>query len=327
MVTGVPPTISIEAQEALATMAKMPTAQAPDRDDLRGWQVFIEGMREAVRAGLEASTSRGAAADETTKVNVDGLTVYITKPTNPTCQSASDTPGADPAASLVMLNLHGGGFVLGGGDACRLMGLAVSRGLELPTYSVDYRLAPEHQYPAALDDCVGAYRWLLTEHPAHQVVLGGHSAGAALAASVMLRIVSEGLPTPRALILLSPEADLAEQGDSFDTLGRVDFLSAFIDMYRGSHPVDLPFLSPVLGDVAGFPPTFLQSGTKDLFLSNTARMHRALRRSGVRAELHVWEAMPHAGFSGSTPEDAEVYEEVCQFLRTLTSTQPFTESQ
>lgn len=97
-------------------------------------------------------------------------------------------------------------------------------------------------------------------------------------------------------------------------------------MYRGSHPVELPYLSPLLGDVAAFPPTLLQSGTKDLFLSNTVRMHRALRRAGVRAELHVWEAMPHAGFSGSTPEDAEVYEEVRQFLQTLTPVQPSTES-
>jgi acetyl esterase/lipase len=78
-----------------------------------------------------------------------------------------------------------------------------------------------------------------------------------------------------------------------------------------------PYLSPLFGDVSGFPPTLLQSGTRDIFLSNTVRMHRKLRPAGVRAELHVWEGMPHAGFGGLTPEDREVSQELRAFIASL----------
>ena len=93
----------------------------------------------------------------------------------------------------------------------------------------------------------------------------------------------------------------------------VDRLTDSIALYAGEHDLRDPYLSPLFGDVGGFPPTLLQSGTRDLFLSNTVRLHRKLRDAGVDAELHVWEAMPHGGFFGA-PEDAEIGVEVQRFL-------------
>jgi epsilon-lactone hydrolase len=134
----------------------------------------------------------------------------------------------------------------------------------------------------------------------------------------MLRAGAAGLPMPACLLLISPEVDLTESGDSFRTNEGVDYvllngLAASVALYADGHDLTDPHLSPLFGDLTGFPPTFLQSGTRDLFLSNTVRMHRRLREAGVDAELHVWEAMPHGGFPGA-PEDAELTAEVRRFL-------------
>ncbi len=122
-----------------------------------------------------------------------------------------------------------------------------------------------------------------------------------------------------ALILLTPEADLTESGDSFHTNLGIDCvltesLADSIALYAGDHDLRHPYLSPLFGDLtAPFPPTFLQAGTRDLFLSNTVRMHRKLRAGGVDAQLHIFEAMPHGGFFGA-PEDDELADETRRFL-------------
>ena len=124
---------------------------------------------------------------------------------------------------------------------------------------------------------------------------------------------------PACLLLNSPEADLTESGDSFETNQGVDYvlvtrLSESIALYANGHDLEDPFLSPLFGDVSGFPPTYLQAGTRDLFLSNTVRLHRKLRAANVDAELHIGEAMPHGGFFGFAPEDADLGAESRKFL-------------
>ncbi len=179
-------------------------------------------------------------------------------------------------------------------------------------------MPPDHPYPAPLDDCLAVYRALLGHVDADRVVVSGASAGGNLAAAMLLCARAEGMPMPAGLVLLSPEVDLTESGDTFATNVGVDYvlldgLGASIALYAGEHDLTDPLLSPLFGDLSGFPPTFLQSGTRDLFLSNTVRMHRALRDHGVDAELHVWEAMPHGGFFGA-PEDDEIAAELRHFL-------------
>ena len=125
---------------------------------------------------------------------------------------------------------------------------------------------------------------------------------------------------PAGLMLLSPQADLTESGDSFQVNQLVDVilpgsLMRNNQLYAADAELSHPYLSPLFGDLTGFPPSFLQSGTRDLFLSNTVRMHRALRQAGVPADLHVFEAMPHGGFMGNTPEDRDLAVEVTRFAR------------
>ena len=171
------------------------------------------------------------------------------------------------------------------------------------------------------------YRRLLEVRAPDQIVVGGASAGGNLAAALMLRARDEGLPMPAALVLQTPEVDLTESGDSFATnLGLDNVLTASlagsIALYAGDHDLTDPYLSPLFGDVTAFPPTLLQAGTRDLFLSNTVRMHRKLRAAGVDAELHVFEAMPHGGFFGA-PEDEELAHEVRRFIAShLPSSEP-----
>lgn len=294
----IPPTISQAAANALRAQLDIAYPEVPE--DPRAWAELVDMMRSGVQAGLENS-------DRGLRVPVVDVTYAVAQVPVLRC-----TP--DGAVSpAVVLYLHGGGFVLGGGESCRLMGRQVAAGMGATAHAVDYRLAPEHPYPAALDDATTVYRDLLRHHPANRIVVCGHSAGAALAASLVVRLRDEQVELPGGLILLSPEADLTEEGDSFELMGRVPFLTEFIREYAGGQDLKTPELSPVHGDLRGFPPTLLQTGTRDLFLSNTVRMHRALRAVGVQATLHVWEAMPHVGFGGNCPEDDEVYAETRDF--------------
>jgi acetyl esterase/lipase len=167
------------------------------------------------------------------------------------------------------------------------------------------------------------YRRLLRERRPEQIFVGGGSAGGNLAAAVIVRAKDEGLPMPAGLVLISPEVDLTESGDSFLTLLGIDnaltgsLMQANL-LYANGHDLAHPYLSPLFADMSGFPPTFLQAGTRDLFLSNAVRMHRRLRAARVAAELHVFEAMPHGGFGGA-PEDLEMRGEVRRFIDRIRS--------
>ena len=226
------------------------------------------------------------------------------------CRVGDDAP--------VYLTIHGGALVMGGGDLTRVMtefNVAVTGILN---WAPDYRMPPAHPYPAALDDAIAVYRALLEVRDPSQIVVGGGSAGGNLAAALLLRAKDEGLPMPAALVLLTPEIDLTESGDSFTTLAHVSVgLQTLRDvnlLYAGGHDLTDPYLSPLFGDLTGFPPTLLIGGTRDLFLSNTVRMHRKLREAGVDADLHIFDARPHAGY-GNAPEEAAVSAEQAAFVR------------
>ncbi|WP_340054107.1 alpha/beta hydrolase [Pseudomonas sp. JAI120] len=276
----------------------------PAPDDHDGW-----GRMQATVAEHFAATTAGQAVSLHASLHtlrVENATVHVATPSD-------HTGGA-------YIDLHGGALVFGGGENCRV---AAGRQADLHNmvcYGVDYRMPPDHPYPAALDDCMATYRHVLKHHAPDRIVIGGRSAGGNLAAALVLRARDEGLPLPAALVLLSPEVDLTESGDSFHVNRTVDVvlpnpLMGTNLLYAADADLAHPYLSPLFGDFSrGFPPTFLQSGTRDLFLSNTVRLHRALRQARVPAQLHVFEAMPHGGFMGA-PEDAELAQEIRAFVR------------
>jgi acetyl esterase/lipase len=178
-------------------------------------------------------------------------------------------------------------------------------------------MPPDHPFPAGLDDCLAFYRRLLRDHAPSEIIVGGGSAGGNLAAATILRARDEGLPLPAAAVLISPEVDLTESGDSFFTNAGIDGMGSLMAanrLYAAGHDLTDPYVSPLFGDYAkGFPPTLITAGTRDVFLSNAARLHRRLRAAGVPAELHVLEAAAHGGFAGNAPEEAELDAEIRLF--------------
>jgi acetyl esterase/lipase len=225
--------------------------------------------------------------------------------------------GFDPADRRVYLDIHGGALIMGAGEVCKTMALSTVARLGARVVAVDYRMPPDHPFPAGLDDCLAFYRMLLRDHDPSQIIVGGGSAGGNLAAATVLRARDEGLPLPAAVVLVSPEADLTESGDTFFTNAGIDGMGSLMQanlLYAAGHDLTDPYVSPLFGDFTkGFAPTLLTAGTRDVFLSNAVRLHRKLRAAGVPAELHVLEAAAHGSFGGTTPEEAELDTEMRLF--------------
>jgi monoterpene epsilon-lactone hydrolase len=305
---GPPATISIEARAALALAANTPATSYPSPDDLAGWRRAI-ATSEAIWDPVAAQILARCRCRVDTQ-SVAGVTTYL-------C-----TPGeSGNAEHPIYLYIHGGAFVFGAGRFAMAFGAKTADELALMTVSVDYRTPPAHPFPAALEDCFAVYQELLKGAAGRKVVIGGSSAGGNLAAAVTLLIRDRGLALPAAVVLLTPEVDLTEAGDTFRTNVLVDVnLKAGTPecnaLYAAGHALTDPYVSPLFADFTrGFPPTFIQSGTRDLFLSNSVLMHRKLRHAGIDAELHVWEAMPHGGFGfGPAPENEEIAAEQRRFI-------------
>ena len=302
-----PTSVSEQAQQFLSMDTFGDASDRLDPSDVDGWRDKIKVTDELLIAVLGPQTEQLGSTVESRSVN--GVSVFVVTPDG--VDDGSDQP--------IYLDIHGGSLVMGGGKACEVMARRMAAQVEMQTWSVDYRMPPDHPYPAPLDDIVAVYRGLLDVQAPEHIVVGGGSAGGNLAAALILRARDEGLPLPAALVLLTPEIDLTESGDSFQTNLGIDCvltasLADSIALYADNHDLWDPYLSPLFGDLAiPFPPTFLQAGTRDLFLSNAVRMHRRLRSGGVDAELHVFEAMPHGGFFGA-PEDDELTDEIRRFL-------------
>lgn len=302
----VPKSVSPEAQAFLANAARRIAAM--------GDSAHAADQGAAAEAALQFLRPRAAGfKGRFTTIEMDhGAVVYRAIPDS----------RAEGLGNAAYFDIHGGGFTAGGGEMCQVLTRlrAMEQGTEV--WSVDYRLAPQHKYPAALDDCIAGWREMLKHVPASRVVLAGSSAGGNLAAALLLRARAEGLAIPAALLLLTPGLDMTGAGDTRQTnkYHDVNLWGGGGDgpaNYVGSADPKDPLVSPLFGDFTGgwWPPTFLASGTRDLLLSDTVRMHRALRRAGVAAELHVIEAGPHGNFMGSAPEDRELMDEIRRFCR------------
>ncbi|MFW5490047.1 MAG: alpha/beta hydrolase [Desulfovibrio sp.] len=220
----------------------------------------------------------------------------------------------------VALYIHGGGYVLK--SALDITALLMVRQLNMPVYSIEYRLAPEHPFPAGLNDCMAVYKAFEERMQARKVVVFGGSAGGGLALAMLLQAKKEGLPMPSAVGLFSPWSDLSRTGDSYyANEGRDPVLSwkgnleFFASAYAGKANRKNPLLSPIHGTYEGFPPTLIITGTRDLFLSNSVRLSRRMQLAGVDAELRVWEAMFH-GFDlmPDLPEGRQARREMAEFL-------------
>jgi epsilon-lactone hydrolase len=304
----VPTSISPEARTFLSRGAESLVIDRdyPPLEDTEGWLRWVEATDTNMQEMMAAAGGPPVEAD------LETLTIGDA----PCYRAVARDPNAK--SDNVYFTIHGGAFVAGGGEGCRAGAKLAAVLMGATVYAPDYRMPPLHPYPAPLDDCLAAYRGVLKRHGRERIVVHGMSAGGNLAAALMLRVAAEGLPLPVGLVLETPELDLTESGDSFQTNRFVDVvlydsLDVMNRLYAGGHDLADPLLSPLFGDFSrGYPPTLITAGTRDLFLSNAARMLHRLRAANVPAELLVYEAMPHAGFFGA-PEDMIVKQDIRRF--------------
>jgi epsilon-lactone hydrolase len=303
----VPSSVSEQAQAFLArgSMIAGPEIPHTDKDAWRDYIAKVEAM--ITQIGEKRAQAFPAEIRERSLPN---CTLYEVVPAS-----------LDPAhQDKALLHVHGGAFIVGGGKSAAYTAQTYASLTGLRSFSVDYRMPPDHPYPAGLDDCLDAYRFLLERYAPTKIGFEGSSAGANLVAALALRARDEGLPLPGACAMHTAGVDLTGAGDTFHTNAGVDTVLTehqpeTMLLYAGGHDMTHPYLSPLYGDFAkGFPPSILVSGTRDLLLSPTVLMHRALLRAGIEAELHVFEAMPHGGLSGTSPEDRELQAQIAAFL-------------
>jgi len=278
---------------------------------------------EALKGWLKARDEEGAAGAKVLAEKlgvtyeqevVDGVVVYRLTPAE-----------VDPRhANHLFFHTHGGAYIVGGGLAAISEGVVIAATARIPVLSIDYRMPPEHPFPAAVDDVVTVYKRLLAERPARSIAIGGTSTGGGLPLAAIHRFKQLGLELPGAAFAGTPWSDLTKTGDSYYINAGVDhglvcyegILERAAKLYAAGHDLEDPLISPVYGDFTGFPPTFLVTGTRDLFLSNTVRVHAKMRAAGVDADLMVFEGIAHAdyAFALHTPESKQALAELSGFL-------------
>ncbi len=231
-------------------------------------------------------------------------------------------PAADGDAAVLLV--HGGGFSAGSCRTHRELAARLSLASGVPVLTFDYRLAPEHPFPAALDDTVAAYRALLARGIAPaRIVIAGDSAGGGLALSALLRLRDEGEALPAAAALISPWADLALAGETMETRADADplcsreGLALAADTYLAGADARAPLASPVYADLAGLPPLLIHAGGDEILLSDATRLAERAADAGVDATLDVAPGLWHVwhGWAGALPEAAAALERIGAFVR------------
>lgn len=242
--------------------------------------------------------------------------VEIVPAEGPSCPASWLRSATADGTTGTMLYLHGGGYVIGGLDSHTPMATHIARATGCDLLLLDYRLAPEHRFPAAVDDSAAAYRWLLDQgtDPA-TVAIAGDSAGGGLTVATLLRLRGDGTPLPAAAVAISPWADLelresvAREAADADPMVDEVSLRWMRDMYLGEHARSDPLASPLNGDLHGLPPVLVQVGEHEILLPDARRLAASLERAGGEVELQESPGMFHVWhfFAGAMPEaDAAV---------------------
>ncbi|WP_213287114.1 alpha/beta hydrolase [Bradyrhizobium sp. sGM-13] len=231
------------------------------------------------------------------------------------------TPASRPERNV--LYLHGGAYVSGAPIYYRHFLWRIADALQARVWALEYRLAPEHAFPAALEDAVEGYRWLVDHTPdRRQLFVVGDSAGGGLALGLLLRLRDDGKPLPAAAVALSPWTDLALTSSSLkanaaaDPMLNVEDLPDLAKLYLGGADPRTPYASPLYGDPAGLPPVLIQVGSDEILRDDAVRMVEKLRSHNPRSKLEVWRRMPHVWqlFVPVLPEAHQAIVQIGEFI-------------
>jgi len=306
----VPATVSPELQKAIEAPWigadwKQPTSSAE-------WKASVKPVNEMMEKRLPALKEQLKVT--VTPKTIAGVPVFVVKP----------EAIAKENARRKLVHLHGGAYVYLAGESAAFEAILMAHYGKIEVISVDYRMPPDYPFPAALDDAVAVWKDVVKSQNPKTVGLFGTSAGGGLTLATVLKLKELKLPLPGAIMAGTPWSDLSKTGDTYfanevidNVLNSADGrLLAAARLYAGKHDLKEPLLSPVYGDLSGFPPTVLLSGTRDLFLSNTVRVHQKLLEAKVPAELLVYEGQSHAHYMivNDAPECAIAYRQVTRFF-------------
>jgi monoterpene epsilon-lactone hydrolase len=220
-----------------------------------------------------------------------------------------------------VLYLHGGGYVMGSTKTHQELMSRISRATNSTVFGLDYRLAPEHCWPAAVDDALSAWDWLLAQDidPKHAVA-AGDSAGGGLTMALLLALKEQNKLAPAAAVVFSPWTDLTGSGESVVTRAEADpmigpdALGPMANHYHGTNAADHPSISPLFGDLSGLPPVLIQVGDAEILLDDSTRLHEAASKAGVDSTLHVFAEAFHVFQAMPTvPEAADALAEMASF--------------
>jgi len=293
--------VSREGRELLLEWRKHPAFGDP------GNEFNLEGLR----AGMGMRQEPANREVKLTRFAIDALP----------CEWVV-APGADP--ELRLLYLHGGGFVSGSGGNYLPLGADLSAAARCAVLLPDYRLAPEHPFPAAIEDCVSAHEWILANGPngpapAMATFIAGDSAGGGLTLATLLALCDRRLRLPAAAMPLSACADLTLSSESLrtepDPICSVRCMPIFAELYLGKADPRTPLASPVLGDYTGIPPLLLQVGQHEMLRDDSVRVAAKARADGVDVTLEVWPGMVHVFQIRGLPESREAIEHLAAFMQ------------
>ena len=308
-----PRTVSPQLADSIAAAATAPVLDfSRSPQSAEHWRAYAAASNAVSLKRVSVIRARFPA--ETVERQIAGVTIREITPSS-----------LDPAnAGRLLIHLHGGGYVLSGGEAGLGEGILGAHYARMRVISVDYRMPPDHPFPAAIDDAMAVWNEVSTEYAPAAIGVFGTSAGGGLLLALALGLKSRGAMLPGALAAGTPWADLAGESDSYAVNAGVDsilvqypgLVEGMARVYAGAASLSDPLVSPVNGDFSGFPPTILTTGTRDILLSDTVRVYRAMRAAGVEARLEVHEAMSHAeyNYAFTSPESATVFGDIAAFF-------------
>ena len=238
--------------------------------------------------------------------------------------SAEWVSAPEAANDHVILYLHGGGYILGSIKTHREFMARISRASKARVLIIDYRLAPEHSFPAAVEDAYTAYQWLIEDQKIvpNNLIIAGDSAGGGLTMATLINLRDKGIALPAAAVCLSPWTDLGLTSESYkikariDPMVTVDGLMFDAKLYLGDNDYTNPLASPFYGDLKGLPPLLLLVGTAEILLDDSVELAKRAKKAGVDVTLDIWDDMPHVFplFAAFAPEGQKGIEKIGEFI-------------
>jgi epsilon-lactone hydrolase len=297
---------------------------------------MVSPEMEKVKAQLRALQSKAELSVEASRSGLEGLASLAGLPRGVKREAVMAgtvtakwfwSPGA--LDNKVILYLHGGGYVAGSISTHQDLGARIAKASNTRILIIDYRRAPEHPFPAALDDAVTAYRWLTSTAglAPENLVIAGDSAGGGLTAATLVKLRDDSLPLPAAAVMLSPWTDLACTGNSVKLKAAEDpFLtSAELEfdakLYIRANRAKNPLISPLYADLAGLPPLLIQVGTAEILLDDAVRLAERAKAAGGNVTLDIWPDMVHVwqAFALVAPESRAAIEKIGTFIKQFLS--------